>query len=272
MRLLLTSALLLQVGCWSAAIKTLDSSDTADDDRDFSSDDDGGSDDGGWDGGGSDDGGSDDGGGDDGGSDDGGGDGGGSDDGGSDDGGGDDGDAGDADGDGWTVDEGDCDDSDDRIYPDAEDDCDELDEDCDDIVDEDARYDDDYEPNDDLSDAVYLGNMDDTPEINLAGFLHNEGDVDRFFFYVDDDTFDFFTITIRLKNIPSSATYRMTFNRLDGSSEQELDSDYSSDEIVFQLEDVWGSEETGDYELVIEAESPPDCSRSYELSLLQDSW
>ncbi len=185
---------------------------------------------------------------------------------------GDTGPAGDLDGDGYTVEEGDCDDGDDRISPGAVDDCDGWDEDCDGIVDEDAAADDSYEPNDGYDEAADLGSLEDAPERSLAAYLHNADDVDRYLVSIDDGWLDFFSLSVALSEIPDGATYQvsLTFRGPDG--DLELASDYGSGALSLTAEEGFGVDESGDYEIRVEALSEPDCGRAYQLSIALDQW
>jgi len=180
----------------------------------------------------------------------------------------------DVDGDGWRAEDGDCDDDDPAVHPDALDGCGGGDEDCDGDVDEDAWVEDPYEPNDERTSAWELGSLEDTSEHSLAGILHTRDDVDRFQFSFVDEWYDFFTLTVRLSGVPEDATYRVTLTRISEGADEEWGSQYGSGEmeIVFE-DDTWGwSDDGGDFEVVVDALSDPDCTRSYLLEILQEEW
>ena len=174
----------------------------------------------------------------------------------------------DDDGDGLSENEGDCDDTDGSVHPGAVDLCDGDDDDCDGEVDEDAEDEDPYEPNDD--DPHDLGTLESGAGHEVAAFLHNDQDDDRFSFYVEDSWIgDAFPVTITLANIPSSATYKLTVNRLstDGSAELGLvDEDFGSGSLTIVLEDSTGPDDGGVYEVVVGAIANADCGSAYLLT------
>lgn len=172
----------------------------------------------------------------------------------------------DVDGDGFTEAEGDCDDGDAGVHPDVPDTCDGLDQDCDDAIDEDAASDDPYEPND--TSPYGLGALEDTPEHQLVGFLHNDQDTDRFSFSVVDEWWDSFKVEVSLSNIPADATYRLTLNRISSVGDAplgELDRVFGSGSLSLTLEDSAGDEDGGEYEIVVEAIAGADCGQGYLL-------
>lgn len=178
----------------------------------------------------------------------------------------------DDDGDGYTENEGDCDDTNSSVYPGAEDTCDGFDSDCDGDKDEDSVSDDPNEPND--TEPVSIGNLDDSSDLSVVGILHNDDDVDRYSFYVPDSTWSNFSLTMTLANIPSDATYMMTFSRLssDGSENLgEVEQVFGTGTQVIVFNDNFdGTEDGGVYEVAIEAIAGADCAASYLLNVVFD--
>ena len=175
----------------------------------------------------------------------------------------------DDDGDGYAENEGDCDDADGSVHPGATDRCNGVDDDCDGDLDEDAVSEDPYEPND--SEPYELGTLESGGGLEVAAFLHNSADDDRFAFYVDDSWIgDAFPVTIALTNIPADATYKISLNRLatDGSQELGLvDEDFGSGSLTLTLEDSTGPDDGGTYEVVVGAVANADCGSAYLLTV-----
>ena len=170
--------------------------------------------------------------------------------------------------DGWNSDE-DCDDDDPAVHPGVADDCDGVDEDCDGATDEDAAGD-AYEPNDSV--GWPLGSLEDQPEIAVSAALTTADDVDRFAFSIVDDTFDFFTVTATLSNIPSGETWRLSLERTRSDGGEALGrvaESSGSASLSLSLQDEIGVEEGGSYELVVEAVTGTDCGRTYLLGVSQ---
>ncbi len=178
----------------------------------------------------------------------------------------------DLDQDGWTLEDGDCDDADAGVNPDAYDGCDGADEDCDDEVDEDAADDDNYEPNDSLEEATDLGSLEDDNARTVTAWLHNEDDVDRYLFYVEDQWYDLFDVHIALSNIPDTTTYRLTLYSVGDDGENELESIYGRGTLELVLEDGLFDADSGNYELRVDPLADPDCGQSYLLSLSRESF
>ena len=184
----------------------------------------------------------------------------------------------DDDGDGVSENDGDCDDTDPAIHPGASDRCNAVDDDCDGDIDEDALLDDSYEPNDTV--ASDLGDLDEGTPLEVTALLYNDEDVDRYGFYVDDLTlsdlsFEVFTITITLSNIPDDATYLLTLNRTSSdtgeSTPGQLDQEFGTGSVTITLNDTEFVDESGDFELSVEAVAGADCSSAYLLSVVRES-
>lgn len=174
----------------------------------------------------------------------------------------------DDDGDGFSEAEGDCDDTTSARAPGLTDTCDGVDSDCDDQVDEDARSDDPYEPND--TDPYELGSIEDGDHA-LAGALHNDADVDRYEFYALDHWLsDRMPVTITLDSIPDDATYRLTVERTSSDGDEPLEQihqSFGSDTLSYVIEDRSGPEDGGDYAVWVEAIAGADCGRNYLLTI-----
>ena len=110
--------------------------------------------------------------------------------------------------------------------------------------------------------------MEDTPEHQLVGFLHNDQDEDRFSFSVVDEWWDSFKVEVSLSNIPADGTYRLTLNRLSSVGDAplgELDQVFGSGSLSLTLADATGDEDGGEYEIVVEAIAGADCGQGYLL-------
>lgn len=170
--------------------------------------------------------------------------------------------------DGFSEADGDCDDDNSSIYPGALDVCDGLDNDCDREVDEDAVADDIWEPNDDV--ANELGRINEDGNYSIAGFLHNDDDLDKFRFTLEDG-WEEFKITATLSNIPSDATYMLTFERIVSGDEEpvgHMSQVFGSEEISTEFLDSFDwSDQSGTYEVWVESISGADCGRAYQLSI-----
>ncbi len=173
----------------------------------------------------------------------------------------------DDDGDGASEMDGDCDDADPTRAPGVDDICNAADDDGDGDVDEDAAPD-AYEPNDD--DPVDIGNLDEDPERTVVATISGEADVDRYSFSFSDTTFDFFTVTMTLTDIPDDVTWRFTLNRLSSTGDlpaEEVDQVFGSGALFLAFSDSSWSDDGGRYELVVESISGADCGRSYLLAV-----
>lgn len=174
--------------------------------------------------------------------------------------------ASDDDGDGWSEDEGDCDDADPGRNPGELDGCDGQDSDCDGEVDEDAASDDGTEPND--PGAWTLGDLAEDPELQALASLHNDDDVDRFRFDLDDSGWSLFTLQVSVSNIPSGSRYRATLTHLDLGIVY-LD-EAGSGTLSVEVEDTAWQEDSGTWELVVQAESGADCGADYLVTVALD--
>lgn len=172
----------------------------------------------------------------------------------------------DDDADGWTEAEGDCDDADPGVNPGQRDDCDGHDTDCDGQRDEDAVDDDDTEPND--PGAHTLGDLDEDPELQALASLHNDDDIDRFRFSLDDSGWSLFTLSVSVSNIPSGASYRVTLEHLDLGLVY-LDQ-VGDGTISTSVDDTAWQEDSGTWELTVSSEGGADCGSDYLVTVALD--
>ncbi len=173
--------------------------------------------------------------------------------------------------DGYTENEGDCDDTDRDVHPEAVDTCDGVDTDCDGTLDEDSVSDDPNEPND--IQPTYLGSFEETNTLSGVGILHNDDDLDRFKFVLYDYGLSSFTLTMTLSNIPADGTYLFTFNRLSSEGDQAVgyvDKVFGADGLTLVYKDVFGVEDGGAYELVVESIAGADCAKSFSVNVVLD--
>jgi hypothetical protein len=165
--------------------------------------------------------------------------------------------------DGFTENEGDCDDTDPGIAPGRVDGCDAVDEDCDGTIDEDAVDEDPYEPNDTA--AVHLGSLSDDPVHDIEAALHDDGDVDRFTFDLEDGSFSLFTLDIGLSNIPPGAVYRLRVRNL--SSGQTVYDEDGTGSLAVTIDDTVLQDDAGTWEAEVSSLGGADCGRRYLLSV-----
>ena len=173
----------------------------------------------------------------------------------------------DDDGDGYSEIDGDCDDENPEIAPGLNDGCNQIDDDCDDEVDEDAWAEDTNEPNDD--EAIVLGDIGVDKSYSVSGILHNDDDVDKFRFNLEDDL-NYFTITASLSNIPEDATYLLTLERIESDGSDPVGhvvQVFGSGTIELSFEDSFDfTDQGGTYEFWVEAIAGADCATTYLLS------
>ena len=178
---------------------------------------------------------------------------------------------GDQDGDGYTAAEGDCDDTNDAIHPGAEDVCDAWDNDCDGRTNEDSIGYDSYEPNDD--DGFDLGELTESQQ-TINSFLHREGDQDRFLFYVYDGYLDWFYIDISAEQVPAAVDIRLELSLLDDVDHNyvgvldTMDAAGPGGQESMSYGGGAGHDDTGTYELLVEADSGYDCDGPYTIQIV----
>ncbi len=110
-------------------------------------------------------------------------------------------------------------------------------------------------------------------EIEITGgYIHPSVDTDIFRFYVEDGWFDWFNVDVTLTDVPG--TVDMTLALLwvedsDGDSHGEVDSSdeggLGGDEAVSFTEDMWLTNQTGWYEVVINSTHSSSCDNDYTL-------
>ncbi len=166
----------------------------------------------------------------------------------------------DLDGDGWTPEDGDCDDGDPEVHPTLADVCDDRDNDCDGTLNEDAIGDDPQEPNDAV--PYHFGDLTDDVS-TVAGYLHNEADVDRFSFYAEDTLFGSFDLAVELSGVPGSADYVL---ELWLGPTLLAASDTSGGESVTHEGDTW-EDDSGTYEVVVYSVLGYSCDHAYTLRI-----
>jgi len=176
----------------------------------------------------------------------------------------------DDDGDGFAPSDGDCNDNDPDVHPGAFDDCDDIDNDCDGWINDDVTASDLYET---WTSAPYdLGDLTAAYH-NFFVYAQHEGDEDRFIFYVEDVEdveADEFYIEVYVQFVPPAVDLSLTLYLRDGVQGQNLLLDTIDDEptggdetIIFQGTD--GLDESGTYELVVNAEDGYDCLTPYSI-------
>ncbi len=179
--------------------------------------------------------------------------------------------AGDADGDGFTAEDGDCDDGDPAVHPGVPEDlCGRGDEDCDGQTDEDFDAD-AWEPDDD--EATDLGDLTDVPEVLLTAYTFPEGDVDRFRFYVEDGTFDWFDVEVWVYGIDPAVDVALDLAWTDADGVDHgviLTSDVEGPggyESVNHGGSSW-DDDSGWYEATVRTLSGASCTAPYLLQVL----
>ena len=176
----------------------------------------------------------------------------------------------DSDGDGYTVGDGDCDDHDPTVNPGAFDECDALDNDCDGRTNDDVTATDMYEtwtsaPHD-------LGSLTGSYDTYFV-YAQHEGDEDRYLFFVEDVAdveADEFYIEIYAEFIPATVDLSLTLYLDDGVQGQNVLLDTADDEpdggneaIIYDGTNFM--DESGTYELIVNAESGYDCDTPYPI-------
>ncbi len=178
----------------------------------------------------------------------------------------------DVDGDGWTVEDGDCDDGDAGVFPGGWEYCDEKDNDCNGIVNDGTTGYDAFEPDDDT--PTDLGDLTEA-WTDVDTYPQAPGDVDRFRFWVDDDSDlvgDGFYVYAQVDMVPAGVNLSLTLNRL---------TDHNGDPWLMELDTAdtggagaaesvqhagtWGANDDGYYEVVVVTENGYDCTSAYQL-------
>jgi hypothetical protein len=177
----------------------------------------------------------------------------------------------DADGDGYTADEGDCDDNNDAIFPGADDVCDDWDNDCDGRLNEDSVGYDSYEPNDD--EGYDLGDLTEQTEV-INSFLHQPGDDDHFLFYIEDGYLDWFYIDLAALSVPEAVDIRLELWLVDDADHNfvglidTMDASGPGGQESMSYDGSAGSDDSGTYELRVNADTGYDCSVPYTVEIV----
>jgi len=167
----------------------------------------------------------------------------------------------DEDGDGVTVGDGDCDDGDPAVYPGAVDGCDGRDEDCDGEIDEDARYEDEYEDND--TDATWLGDLSGGGSVSVDALLDSAEDVDRYSIQTDDSGWSLWSITVRLSNIPDGYQWRLSWVRPDGERGETT----GAGALTLEAGDSAFVDDAGVWEVTVDSVDGAPCDERYLLTV-----
>ena len=172
--------------------------------------------------------------------------------------------------DGYTEEQGDCDDTDDTVRPGLVDVCDGRDNDCDEAVDEDARAEDAFEPNDTIDHP--LGSVDEVGSIEVRAFIDSEDDVDRYRFVYTDSLFDVDGLTVELSNLSDVVTYKLKIVDL-GTGEAVFEDFSTPDDeaLFFELEGGFGVDSTT-FQVTVSSLGGGDCLTPYRLNIVHTDW